>query len=186
MRVGHDAAAAVELYRATGEQAFLDEAMSKAGAVADHNYSLCYNNNDDLAAYGLAKLGAADKAGLLQKMADRYKGSVNAAGVGTIGDGWGRLRFPMNQSFAVGLAAKLKGAAGVDAFAWKNLDYVLGANSAGLSFLVGFGAKSAQRPIDDAIVVFWGIKSHARGEHRYLTQKIHPRFSERKLFSENR
>jgi len=139
-------AAAAELYRTTGEAAFLDEAKAKAGNVADHNYSLCYNNNDDLAAFDLAQAGMTDKASLVQKLADRYKGNVNGAGVGTIGDSWGRLRFPMNQAFVTGLAGKLKNATSVDAFAWKNIDYVLGSNSAGLSFLVGFGAKSAQHP----------------------------------------
>jgi hypothetical protein len=88
----------------------------------------------------------SEKGDLLQKFADRYKGSVNSAGVGTIGDQWGRLRFPMNQAFVVGLAGKIRNAASVDPFAWKNIDYVLGANSANLSFLVGFGAKSAQHP----------------------------------------
>ncbi len=140
------AAAAAELYRATGEQAFLDEAKGKAGNVVNHNYTLCYNNNDDLAAYDLAQVGVTDKAALVQQFADRYKSSVNGSGVGTIGDTWGRLRFPMNQSFVAGLAGKLKGATSVDAFAWKNIDYVLGQNASGLSFVVGFGAKSAQRP----------------------------------------
>lgn len=140
------AAAAVELYRTTGEASFLDEAKSKAGNVKDHNYTLCYNNNDDLAAYDLAQAGVSEKAALVQAFADRYKGSVNGAGVGTIGDSWGRLRFPMNQTFVTGLAGKLKNAATVDPFAWKNIDYVLGSNSSGLSFVVGFGAKSAQHP----------------------------------------
>jgi hypothetical protein len=140
------AAAAAELYRTTGEASFLDEAKAKAGSVVDHNYTLCYNNNDDLAAYDLAQEGVSDKAALVQKLADRYKGSVNGAGVGTIGDSWGRLRFPMNQTFVTGLAGKLKNATSVDPFAWKNIDYVLGSNSAGLSFVVGFGAKSAQHP----------------------------------------
>ncbi len=135
-----------ELYRTTGEGAFLEDAKRMAANVTDHNYSLCYNNNDDLAAYNLAVYGQADKADLLQKIVGRYKGSVTAAGVGSIGDNWGRLRFPMNQSFAAALAGKLKGAAGVDPFAYKNLDYVLGANSAGQSFLVGFGTKSPQKP----------------------------------------
>ena len=140
------AAAASELYRATGEASFLDEAKSKAGNVAEHYYTLCYNNNDDLGAYALAQAGETDKASLVQSLADRYKKSVNAAGVGTTGDQWGRLRFPMNQAFVTGLAGKLKNSAAVDPFAWKNIDYVLGSNSAGISFLVGFGEKSAQRP----------------------------------------
>ena len=137
---------ASELYWATGEAAFLEEAKSKASSVLEHNYTLCYNNNDDLAAYNLARLGLADKQALLQKMVDRYKGSVTAAGVGNIGDQWGRLRFPMNQSFAAGLLAKLKESAAVDPFAWKNLDYALGKNDARQSFLVGFGDKSPQHP----------------------------------------
>lgn len=143
------ATAAAELYAATGEAAFLEEAKAKAGAVADHNYTLCYNNNDDLAAYALARAGVADKAALVHKLADRYKAQVNAAGVGTLGDQWGRLRFPMNQAFATGLSAALKGAP-PDAFLWKNLDYVLGENAARQSFLVGFvpakGGKAASKP----------------------------------------
>jgi hypothetical protein len=137
---------AVELHRTTGDAAFLEEAKRLAAEVKEHNYTLCYNNNDDLAAYNLGVNGQADKTALLQKITDRYKSSVNSAGVGSTGDTWGRLRFPMNQAFAVALSAKLKGAAAVDAFAYKNLDYVLGSNSANQSFLVGFGTKSPQKP----------------------------------------
>ncbi|MDQ3003587.1 MAG: glycoside hydrolase family 9 protein, partial [Fibrobacterota bacterium] len=108
--------AGTELHRTTGEPAFLEDAKRLAGSVAEHNFSLCYNNNDDLAAYNLAVTGLADKAGLLQKMVDRYKANVTSAGVGATGDGWGRLRFPMNQAFAAALAAKLKGTAAVDPF----------------------------------------------------------------------
>lgn len=137
---------AVELHRATGDAAFLEAAKGVATDVKDHNYTLCYNNNDDLAAYNLGASGQADKTTLLQKITDRYKSSVNSAGVGSTGDNWGRLRFPMNQAFAVALMAKLKGGTGVDPFAYKNLDYVLGSNSASQSFLVGFGTKSPQKP----------------------------------------
>lgn len=140
------AAAAVELYKTTGDASFLEEAKGKAANVVNHNYTLCYNNNDDLAAYDLAQAGVSDKGTLVQTFADRYKGSVNSSGVGTIGDQWGRLRFPMNQTFVVGLAGKLKSATTVDPFAWKNIDYVLGSNASSLSFLVGFGSKSAMRP----------------------------------------
>jgi hypothetical protein len=138
--------AASELYWATGEAAFLEEAESRAANVLDHNYTLCYNNNDDLAAYNLALLGLADKQQLLERIVNRYKGGVTAAGVGNIGDQWGRLRFPLNQAFAAGLLGKLKSDAGVDPFAWKNLDYVLGKNDADQSFLVGFGDKAPQHP----------------------------------------
>lgn len=137
---------AVELHRTTGDGAFLEEAKRLSAEVKEHNYTLCYNNNDDLAAYNLGVNGQADKTTLLQKITDRYKASVNSAGVGSTGDNWGRLRFPMNQAFAVALMAKLKGATGVDPFAYKNLDYVLGSNSSSQSFLVGFGAKSPQKP----------------------------------------
>jgi hypothetical protein len=99
-----------------------------------------------LAAYNLALLGVADKEALLQKMVDRYKGNVTAAGVGSTGDQWGRLRFPMNQAFAAALLGKLKSTTAIDAFAWKNIDYVLGSNDANQSFVVGFGSKSPQHP----------------------------------------
>jgi hypothetical protein len=141
---------ATELYQTTGETSYLDAAKGLAGNVTDHNFSLCYNNNDDLAAYNLASNGLGDKATLLQKMVDRYKGNVSSAGVGATGDTWGRLRFPMNQAFATALSSKLtsklKKTTDVDPFVYKNLDYVLGANTASQSFLVGFGDKSPHKP----------------------------------------
>lgn len=137
---------ATELHRATGQQSYLDEAKGHAGSVLDHNYTLCYNNNDDLAAFNLASAGVSDKGALLQKIVDRYKGSVTSEGVGSTGDNWGRLRFPMNQAFAAALSAKLKSAAGVDPFVYKNVDYVMGKNTANQSFIVGFGTKSPQKP----------------------------------------
>ena len=153
-----------ELYNATGENAFLDEAKAKASNVGDHNFTLCYNNNDDLAAYNLAAVGQADKGILLQKMVARYKGNITAEGVGATGDMWGRLRFPMYQSFAAGLSSKLGGVSAVDPFVVKNIDYVLGKNSTGQSFLVGFGEKSPQHPHHRNVYL-----SDANGDKTVLT-----------------
>ncbi len=135
-----------ELYETTGEQKYLDEANEKKMQVQDHNYSLCYNNCDDFAAYNLAKLGDTAMANLLNTIVQRCKNNVNSEGVAQTGDGWGILRYSLCQAFSCALNSKIKGSATIDDFIYNNVDYVMGGNSASQSFIVGFGSKSPQHP----------------------------------------
>ncbi|MBD3345726.1 MAG: hypothetical protein GF401_11755 [Chitinivibrionales bacterium] len=135
-----------ELYWTTGEQQYLDDAIGKSGSVNDHNWSLCYANNDDLAVYNLAKIGVAGKKNLLNQIVNRYKSNVTAEGVGATGASWGILRYSAGQAFACALNDKLQENSDIDNFIYATIDYILGENAAGQSFVVGFGNKSPQHP----------------------------------------
>ncbi|MBD3240809.1 MAG: hypothetical protein GF331_09510 [Chitinivibrionales bacterium] len=134
-----------ELYFTTQDTKYRDEAAQKAGQVGDHYWSLCYNNNDDLALYNLAVMGSANAKSRLNSIVNRYKSSVTSDGVGSTGSEWGILRYSAGQAFAAALNAKLQGA-GLDPLVHNTVDYIMGGNAAGQSFIVGYGAKSPQHP----------------------------------------
>jgi hypothetical protein len=136
----------VELYHATGEQRYKTEAEQYVSKIKDHYWSLCYNNNDDLAAYTLGMLGNDGAAAVLEGIVKRYTENVTGEGVGNTGNEWGALRYSAAQAFAAALNNEMHKNTTSDAFIYNTVDYILGKNSAGQSFVVGFGSTSPQHP----------------------------------------
>lgn len=134
-----------ELYFTTADTKYRDEAAQKAGQVGDHYWSLCYNNNDDLALYNLALIGNANAGSKLNSIVNRYKNNVTSDGVGSTGSEWGILRYSAAQAFSAALNAKLRGSA-LDPFVHNTVNYIMGGNAAGQSFIVGYGGKSPLHP----------------------------------------
>ncbi len=131
--------AACELYWATNDATYKSEALAKKASVKDHNWCYSYSNNDDVAAYNLAKLGDADGRALLEQFVSYYKGGCNANGVCVKGDqSWGTIRYPANAAFVVALYGALTGATTVDNFIYKQCDWIMGKNTSNCSFIVGF------------------------------------------------
>jgi len=133
--------ASVEMYRATGDATFKDYAIQKGGFKPNTGYTLCYNDNDDLALYALGKnLGQADKlTSLKTNFADRYKSKgTGESGLSTLGDKWGFLRYPANQAFVCALYADTAKSTEYDAFIYNQVDYIMGANPPKQAFIVGF------------------------------------------------
>ncbi len=131
--------ACAELYWATGTESYKTEAIGLKGSIDNHNYTYCYNNNDDVAAYNLALLGDTDGESLLEEFALMYKADVDGDGLYTGGDGtWGPLRYNANAAFIVALWQKYNNATTVDQFIYDQIDYILGSNTANFSFVVGF------------------------------------------------
>lgn len=141
-----------ELYFATNDDKYKTEALSYENDVSNHYYCFGYNNNDDIAAYNLATLGSTKAASLLNSFATTYKGAVNTKGLYTGGDTtWGTLRYNANAAFVVALNMVFTNTKGVDPFIYKQIDYILGnntagANNTGLSFVVGFGNNAVKYP----------------------------------------
>jgi len=144
------ACACAELYWATGIESYKTEALSYAGNLGNHNWCYNYNNNDDIAAYNLAKLGSASALTLFNTFVSTYKSAVNASGLYTGGDAtWGPLRYNANAAFIVALHGAYNNETTVNTFIYKNIDYILGGNSSKFSFVVGFaptGGTSAVHP----------------------------------------
>lgn len=137
-----------ELYRATKDKQYLQAAEQSASWMMaetgyNHNFSLCYNNTEDLGCYLMASLGDDTEYSKYGKTALEFFVKLYKPASGYFlnvkNDGWGVLRFPANQAFVYGLYAKLTGATTVDPYALGSIEYIMGNNGRKFSYIVGFG-----------------------------------------------
>lgn len=145
----------MELYRTTGDETYLAQAKKNATWMAEskdynHNFSLCYNNTEDLACYLMAMYGSgteqANAKTAFTYLANMYKPS-NGYFLNQKNDAWGILRFPANQSFVQGLKAKMDGEmTKVDPYALRSIEYIMGSNGKKFSYIVGFGENYPHYP----------------------------------------
>ena len=141
--------AATELYRTTNEQSFRSDAESRKDGPQNHYYTYSYATNDDIAYFNLGQyLGLSAKwTDFKNFFVDRYKNAgTGEAGLSTIGDNWGFLRYPANQAMIVSLYAKATNDASYDKFIYDQVDFILGGNNAKQSFVVGFCAGCTKSP----------------------------------------
>ncbi len=146
-----------ELYRTTGDAKYLSAAEASGGFITDdgggswnHNFSLCYNNTEDLAFYLMAVTGGqyASKA---KERLNYYVESLYKPSSGYFlnkkNDSWGVLRYPANQAFVLALYDKLNSKEGtMNPYTLTSVEYIMGNNSKSLSFIVGFGSNSPKYP----------------------------------------
>lgn len=141
-----------EMYRATGDKKYLTKAEQYCTWMNDskdynYNYSLCYNNTEDLAVYLIASLGSATSYGeKALNVMDFYINTMYKPSSGYILNvkkdaSWGTLRYPCNQAFSYALYSKLKGVKTIDPYSLATIEFMMGKNPANRSFIVGFGNK---------------------------------------------
>ncbi len=135
-----------EMYRATNTASFKTEALTYNTKIRNHNWSLCYNNCDDLAAYLLGTFGDATSKTLLMTLVNGYITDANSKKQYQRGPAWGKLRYTASQAFSTALLAKLNGDAGVNPYTAATIDFIMGDNTPGFSYIVGFGTNCAKRP----------------------------------------
>ncbi len=141
--------AASEMFATTGEEGYKNDAVSLQDNIKFHNWGLDYANTHDLAAAAMATSGIdVKKLDLLKTVfLDQYTQSLNSEGVCTKGNsGWGALRYPANHAFVSAIWAKTKNDTSLDQFIYKQIDYILGANNARQSFIVGFCSGCLREP----------------------------------------
>ncbi|MBQ0157330.1 MAG: glycoside hydrolase family 9 protein [Bacteroidales bacterium] len=155
---------AMELYRATNDKTYLETARQYAAFMAsektfNHNYSLNYNNTEDLACYLMAMYdNNADAKAALQFFCDLYKPS-NGYFLNKQNGGWGILRFPANQAFVYALNEKVKGnTTTLNPYALASIEYIMGNNGKKFSYIVGFGQNFPHFPHHRN---FYGIDSNS-------------------------
>ncbi|MBK8806666.1 MAG: glycoside hydrolase family 9 protein [Bacteroidales bacterium] len=136
----------VEMYRATETLSYKTEALTYGKLLHNHNWTLCYNNCDDIAAYLLATYGDTDAKTLLETLVAGYKKDANTDSVFMRGPSWGALRYTASQAFSAALLSKLNGETKINRYTLKTVEFIMGKNSKNLSFIVGFGANHAKRP----------------------------------------
>ncbi len=134
--------AATEMYMATKEDGFKNDATAAIGDVKWHFYIFCYNNNEDIALANMGEyFGAGDQ---LNKLAGNneyirsYAGKLTNEGITQVGNDWGRMRFPGNAAFIAAIYDKAKKSDEFDDFIFKQVDFILGKNTAKQSYLTGF------------------------------------------------
>lgn len=143
---------AMELYRATNDKTYLSTAKENSSFLDsskdyNHNYSLNYNNTEDLACYLMAQY-ADDARGkeALQFFCDLYK-PTSGYFLNKQNGGWGILRFPANQAFVYALNAKVNGnETTLDPYALASIEYIMGSNGKKFSYIVGFGQNYPHYP----------------------------------------
>jgi len=134
--------AAAELYWATGDNSYKNDAISNKGNVNDHNWQFGYNNSDDIAIYNLLKLGDTSQLELLEKFITNYYKGKASNNVYQSSDNWGTLRYNGNVAFITALYDTYKKKNTVDSFIYGNVDFIMGNNGSNFSYIVGFTPKS--------------------------------------------
>lgn len=137
---------AAELFWATGDSVYLREALSMAGALRNDDAPFSWGSTEELAAFNLVRLGADSMRVVVEHAVDGYRRDAGPGGIFKPSTEWMALSFTMGQAFASSLLAELDGSGELDPHILEAVDYALGANAEGQSFLVGFGPKSPRQP----------------------------------------
>lgn len=135
-----------ELYLATEDEKYKEEALSFSADIEAHDWVLDYENGQDLAAYALARLGDQNGVEINNTQATLYKSKANSGNVMEVGAAWGKLRYSCSAAFVLALQHSLNNDGEIAKELKGTIDYVLGYNSTGQSFVVGFGSKSPRNP----------------------------------------
>lgn len=148
--------AAAWLYSATGERAYLKKAEHLyAEAVTGPLVGGLFSWDDKRA--GVAVLMARltgrdpyrrDAEEFLNSWVDGTEGVIHTRGGLAWREGWGALRYTANTAFLALIHADFVRDPGglYSAFAKRQIDYILGANPAGRSYVIGFGRNHPRNP----------------------------------------
>lgn len=142
--------AASEMYAATNDNNYKSDATAEQDNIKYHNWGFDYSNTHDLAPLAMATSGIDEKRldQLKSTFVDAYANSLNGEGVCTKGNsGWGALRYPGNHAFVVAAWSQAKNDQTLESFVYKQVDYILGANNAKQSFVVGFCEGCSKSPV---------------------------------------
>lgn len=141
---------AVELYRATGEDGYRDDALDFNDRRASHFWAPNWGEVADFCRHSLYLAGETDAAleywsedianyGARMSDAEYVDGII-------FFDNWGSLRYAANAAFSAALHYEVTGESSSRDLALSQLDYIKGANEYDRSFVVGFGNNPPQQP----------------------------------------
>jgi len=140
---------AAELYRATNNGSYLDDAIGYNDSIGTHWWVVGWDNNTDYCRHSLFLSGETAALDNWHSDVSRYPGAVTSD---QYVDGlawflnWGSLRFAMNAAFSAALYYDVTGETAYRDFAISQADYVLGSNEYARSFVVGWGENPPQHP----------------------------------------
>ncbi len=141
---------AAEMFVATGEDSYLREALTLNDQLENHGWAPNFSQASDFARHSLYEAGQAEA------VAEYWSLDVAnyAAQVGddefTSGmvffDDWGSLRYASGASLSAALYYEVTRDEAARDLAISQLNYIMGSNSYGRSFVVGFGQNPPQQP----------------------------------------
>lgn len=178
---------AVWMWRATGEAAYLQKAETAAQAFSAENgggqpYNWTQGWGDKIYGVYLLLAEATGKQTYIDAiernldfwtsgLPDGQRVAYTPGGLAWLTD-WGSLRYAMGASFlALAYADVAKDPARGQryrAFARRQLDYVLGANPRGASYVVGFGNGAPQHPHHKGAQGSWSNQPFQPATHRHV------------------
>ncbi|MCP4680289.1 MAG: hypothetical protein GY854_33315 [Deltaproteobacteria bacterium] len=142
--------AAVELYRATGQTSYRDEAVAYDAEMGSHGWVVDWANALDYCRHSLHRAGVTDRLAPWRSDVDQYLSSVSndvyVDGMAYFGVDWGTLRYATGAAFSAALLFDITGEEQYRSFALSQLQYVMGENEYGRSFIIGFGNNPPAHP----------------------------------------
>jgi hypothetical protein len=140
---------AVELYRATSETSYLDDANEYDEDLGPHYWVMDWGNPTDLCRHSLVRAGHADTLERWSEDVERYLTTVSGdpyvEGMAYFLD-WGSLRYALNSALSAALYYDVTHDQRFRDFAISQVDYALGRNEYDRSFVVGWGHNPPERP----------------------------------------
>jgi endoglucanase len=140
---------AIELFRATGDPTYLDDARTYDAQVDNHGWIVSWSQSADYGRHSMATLGETSAQQHLKEAVDSYLDAVSThthtEGMAFFTD-WGTLRYALGAAFSAGLYHDLTGETQARDFAISQVDYAMGKNSYGRSFVVGWGTDAPTHP----------------------------------------
>jgi endoglucanase len=140
---------AVELYNATHEERYIDEAIDWDDMIYAHSWVVDWSNTVDYCRHSLMKAGWAGTANYWKDDVENYLGKIsnasNVRGLAFFSE-WGSLRYATGAAFSAALLYDRTGTQSYRAFAEDQLAYVLGDNEYGRSFVIDHGRNAPTDP----------------------------------------
>jgi endoglucanase len=142
---------AVELYKATGEQKYLTDAVRWDDETSQHYWAPDWSNPTDFCRHSLAQLGTDDTLNYWKGDVGNYLSSISTRqyvdGLMVIeGCDWGALACSSGAGTSAAFLYDLLGTPSYLEFANQQLDYILGDNEYGVTFAVGYDDGAPKRP----------------------------------------
>ena len=140
---------ATELYRATGSASYLNNAQMFDNALGRHYWVPGWDQNSDYCRHSLYRAGETDALTYWEPEVEGYLNAVSThpatTGLAWFLD-WGSLRFALNSAFSAALYYDITGDERYRDFAIGQVDYALGDNDYGRSFVIDVGKDSPENP----------------------------------------
>jgi endoglucanase len=140
---------AVELYRATGDTQYLNDAKGYDTELGTHNWVPDWSNVTDYCRHSLAKAGEMSTVASWKQDVDSYLTKIssdqNVSGLAYFGQ-WGSLRYALGAAFSSSLLYDITKEEKYKTFSLSQINYVMGQNSYNRSFIVGYGNNPPTKP----------------------------------------